>query len=99
METVYIKGRGQYRDAIRKALHRSKLKEGKDYIEGNHGKRISYMLIWINDQTELKRLKRGITAKIVWKHRLRFYFSYEEIKPKEIEDNYETNFEILQGFS
>jgi hypothetical protein len=82
METVYIKGRGKYRDAIRKALHRSKLKEGGDYIEGNHGKGLSYMLIWIKDRTELRALKLAITAKIVWKHRLKFYFKYEDMNPK-----------------
>lgn len=82
METVYIKGKGQFKESIRKSLHRSKLNEGVDYIEGNHGKRIPYMLIWIKDQNDLRKLKLAITAKIVWKHRLQFFFTYDKIKPK-----------------
>lgn len=81
MKTIYIKGIGHYKKNIIKALFKSSLKEGDDYIIGNCG--TDCFLIWLKDDIELRKLKLGITAKYVWKNRLKFYYSIDEMNPKQ----------------
>lgn len=85
---IFIKGITHYKKYIRKALSKSKLVEGIDYIEGYASN--EYALYWIKDTLTLKEFKRSIGAKYVWRHRIRFFESEEEMnKKKEIKENYE----------
>lgn len=85
MKTIYIKGKGQYKRNVRKALSKTDiLIEGVDFVEGLEGS--DFMLIWLREDLELRSLKLGITAKYVWKHRLKFYFSIEEMNPPKKEE-------------
>lgn len=79
MKTIYIKGIDQYKKNVRKGLGKSDLVEGVDFIEGVSGN--DYMLMWINNKMDLRTLKLAIGAKYVWKNRLKFYTSIEEMNP------------------
>jgi len=86
MKTIYIKGRGYYKYGVRKGLERSNLKEGKDYIEGTNGS--NFLLIWIREDMELRELKKAITAKHIFKYRIRFYNTIEDMCPKQVEEGF-----------
>jgi len=80
MQTVYIKGIKKYNTSIYKGLRNSNLVEGVDYISGLGG--IDFALYWIiNDNVSLKDFKLAIGVKFIWKHRIRFYLTYDEMLP------------------
>jgi hypothetical protein len=81
MKTVYIKGRSHYRKGLRKILDKCRLDEGYDFMEGLGGSN-DFALVWIREDMKLKEFKLAIGAKFIWKHRLRFYSSIEEMNPK-----------------
>ena len=74
--TLYITGRSDFRDEVRRKLEGS-LDYMPGYIESSSGKDI-HDLFWINDQTDLRDFKQAIGSKLIWKYRLRFYTSLEE---------------------
>ena len=86
MKTVYIKGIKKFKSNIRKGLNKSNLIEGLDYIEGlgNDG----FVLIWIRTDLSLRDLKLAISAKYVWKNRLKFFENIEDMNPKKTNDDY-----------
>ncbi len=79
MKTIYIKGIKKYKVSLIKGLDKSNLKEGKDYIQGLAGD--DYALYWLNDKITLKEFKLAVGTKFVWKHRMRFYNSLDEMNP------------------
>lgn len=79
MRTIYITGIKKYQISVIKGLMKSDLEAGKDYIIGLHG--TDFGLVWISEELELKELKKAIGSKFVWKHRMRFYESYDSMKP------------------
>ncbi len=79
MRTIYITGIKKYQDSILKGLKKSDLREGKDFIQGANG--IDFALLWIKDEMELRTLKKAIGTKYVWKHRMRFHETYDELQP------------------
>lgn len=89
MRTIYIKGRKKYKKNIRKGLDKSKLIEGYDFIEGLGGN--DHVLMWIREDLDLRDFKLAISAKYVWKNRLRFYKSIDEMKPKRIDDGFSSS--------
>lgn len=86
MRTIYIKGIKKYKDSLIKGLNKSKLREGKDFIQGLAGK--DHALYWINEELDLRDFKLAIGAKYVWKHRMRFYNTIEEMNPIFIDENF-----------
>lgn len=84
MKTIYIKGIKQYKYYIRRGLEKSKLVEGKDYIIGNATN--EYALVWIREDLDLRELKLAISAKYVWRNRMRFFLSIDEMNPKQSND-------------
>lgn len=62
-----------------KGLDKSELNDGEDYIQGLAGD--DYALYWLKDDLKLKDFKLAIGAKYVWKHRMRFFDTFEEMKP------------------
>jgi len=85
MRTIYIKGIKKYKDSLIKGLNKSNLVEGIDFIQGLAGN--DHALYWLNESIELREFKLAIGAKYVWKHRMRFYNSIEEMNPVVIDDN------------
>ena len=81
MTTIYIKGINKYKSKLRKALYKSSLIEGDHYIEGNSGNN-DYILYWITSRITIKEFKKAIGANIIWKYRLRFYKTPDEINKK-----------------
>lgn len=85
MRTIYIKGKGKYKYYITRGLDKSKLVEGIDYIQGLAGK--DFALYWINENLELRKFKHSISAKYVFKCRLRFYNTIEEMNPVVVDES------------
>lgn len=92
MKTVYIKGIKKFKKNIRKGLSKSKFIEGYDYIEGLGND--DFCLIWIRQDLSLRELKLAISAKYVWKNRLKFYESINEMNPSKIDNNTFSKFEL-----
>jgi ribosomal protein S8 len=80
MRTVYIKGIKKYKVSLLKGLNKSGFIEGKDYIRGVDDD--DYALYWLANHVTLKHFKLVIDAHYVWKHRMRFYNSYDEMLTK-----------------
>jgi hypothetical protein len=74
--TVYITGKSDFREDVRKKLEHSDLNFMPGYIAGSHGN-LTHDLIWLDETTDLRKLKEAIGSKLIWKHRLRFYDSLE----------------------
>lgn len=84
MRTIYIKGIKKFKKGIGKGLDKSELIEGKDYIQGLAGS--DFALYWINENIALRDFKKAISAKYVFKHRLQFFNSIEEMNPEKDND-------------
>lgn len=93
MKTIYITGIKKYQISVIKGLEKSNLKEGKDFIQGLNGE--DFALVWIRENLDLKELKRAIGTKFVWKHRLRFFNTIDEAKPKVISEEFDEAERIL----
>ncbi|HBK87120.1 MAG: hypothetical protein U0289_14355 [Cyclobacteriaceae bacterium] len=74
--TVYISGTTDFRDDVRRKLAHSDQRTMPGYIENYPGE-ATHDLYWIDDRSTLKSFKEAIGAKLIWKHRLRFYESLE----------------------
>lgn len=80
MKTVFIKGNGQFKKRLRRALSKSVLQERIDYLEGSDSG--EYILIWVlREELSLRELKEAITAKEIFRYRMRFYGSVSELAP------------------
>jgi hypothetical protein len=84
MKTVYVKGQTHYKKYVRKSLSKSKLREGLDFIEGLGSN--EFGLFWINEKMKVRDFKRAVGARTIWKFRVKFYESFEEMIPKKIEE-------------
>lgn len=84
MRTIYIKGIKKYKESLIRGLNKSDLREGKDFIQGLAGK--DHALYWINDNLDLRIFKLAIGAKYVWKHRMKFYNTIEEMNPVVVDE-------------
>jgi hypothetical protein len=94
--TIYITGIKKYQVSVEKGLLKSKLVEGRDYIHGANGS--DYALLWIRDDLDLREVKLAIGSKYVWKHRMRFFKSYDEMKPKESNSLNDTDKELIARY-
>lgn len=84
MRTIYIKGIKKYKASLIKGLDKSNLIDGVDYIQGLAGE--DHALYWLNENLSLREFKLAIGAKFVFKHRMRFYDTIEEMNPAKNED-------------
>lgn len=84
MKTIYIKGIKKYKASLIKGLAKSNLIEGVDYIQGLAGD--DHALYWLNENLTLREFKLAIGAKFVFKHRMRFFNTIEEMNPIKHED-------------
>jgi hypothetical protein len=92
MKTIYIKGIKKYKVSIIKGLNKSSLIDGLDYIQGLAGE--DYALYWLRENLELREFKLAIGAKFVFKHRMRFFNTIEEMNPPKRDDGLWSESEI-----
>ena len=74
--TIYITGRSDFREEIRKKLEHSDQRYMPGFIE-SPGDIIMHDLYWLDGRTDLRTFKEAIGGKLIWKHRLRFYKTLE----------------------
>src|SRR5690242_3865763 len=72
--TIYIKGRSDFREEVRRKLEHSSLRSMPGYIESTSGRNDLY---WIDENVTLREFKEAIGSKLIWKFRLKFYSSLE----------------------
>lgn len=75
--TIYITGRFDFKDDVRKKLERSDVEFIPGYIE-NSSTTTPHDLYWLNGHTDLRQFKEAIGGKLIWKYRLRFFSNLEE---------------------
>jgi hypothetical protein len=75
--TLYITGRTDFRELVRKKLEHSRLAIMPGYLDASLG-RGTYDLYWVDENVPLQEFKEAIGAKLIWKYRLRFYPNLEE---------------------
>lgn len=74
--TLYITGKSDFREEVLKKL------EGSDvnFMPGNIGTSSNmdtHDLYWIDEKEDLRKFKRAIGSKLIWKYRLTFFTSLE----------------------
>ena len=74
--TIYITGRSDFREEVKKKLEHSDQRYMPGFIESS-GDEIMHDLYWLDGRTDLRTFKEAIGGKIIWKHRLRFYKTLE----------------------
>lgn len=75
--TVYITGRPDFRDEVRRKLDHSHLNYMPGYID-NSMSRFMHDLFWLDESISPRNFKEAIGSKLIWKYRLRFYTNLEE---------------------
>lgn len=75
--TVYITGRTDFREEVKRKLESANLNFMPGYVD-NSVSRFVHDLYWLDDKTDLRSLKQAIGSKLVWKYRLHFYSNLEE---------------------
>lgn len=73
---IYITGRRDFQQEVRKKLEHSDLAFMPGYVD-NSSAAVNHDLYWVSDEMELRELKEAIGGKLVWKYRLRFHTSLE----------------------
>lgn len=76
--TIYITGKGDFREEVGRKLEDSDLKVMPGYTGGTSGDSdLIADMYWVDEKTSLREIKEAIGSKLVWKYRLRFYNSLE----------------------
>ena len=74
--TIYITGRPEFQEEVRKKLEHSNLEFMPGYVD-NSIAAVTHDLYWLNDQTDVREMKEAIGGKLVWKYRLKFHTTLE----------------------
>ncbi|HYG03086.1 MAG TPA: hypothetical protein VD927_11625 [Chryseosolibacter sp.] len=75
--TLYITGKGDFREEIREKLEDSDLDVMPGYTGTYSLTDETHDLFWVDDEIKLRALKEAIGSKFIWKYRLQFYSSLE----------------------
>lgn len=76
--TIYITGKADFRDDVRKKLDDSDLNLMPGYIGGSDGTDTFSDMYWVDEKIKLRDFKEAIGSKLIWKYRLHFFTSLEE---------------------
>jgi hypothetical protein len=76
-KTIYITGRENFREDVRRKLDHSHLNFMPGYID-NSMSRVMHDLFWLDESIDLRIFKEAIGSKLIWKYRLRFFTNLEE---------------------
>lgn len=74
--TVYIKGRADFREEVRRRLKHAALNTIPGYTDSPET--CTYDLFWVDDRTDLRTFKKAIGAKLIFKYRLQFFTDLEK---------------------
>lgn len=74
--TVYITGKVDFREEVRKKLESSDINFMPGYT-GASADMDTHDLYWLDDKVDLRQFKQAIGSKLVLKYRLNFYTSLE----------------------
>lgn len=74
--TIYITGKTDFREEVRKKLEHSNQRYMPGFIDSSSDAE-THDLYWLDGRTTLASFKHAIGAKLIWKHRMRFYPSLE----------------------
>ncbi len=77
--TLYITGKSGFKEEVLESLEDSNL----PFMPGSTGYDQEVSLFWIDDSLPLRDIKKAIGSKIVFKYRLRFFTSLEELQLEE----------------
>ncbi len=74
--TIYITGKAGFKEEVLESL------EGSDFsfMPGSTGNEQDVSLFWIDENFPLRDFKKAIGSKIVFKYRLQFFSSLEELQ-------------------
>jgi hypothetical protein len=75
--TIYITGKQDFREEVRKKLEHVDLKFMPGYL-GSSPQTSVDDLYWLDSDTTLRTFKEAIGGKLIWKYRLRFFSGLEE---------------------
>ncbi len=75
--TLYITGKTDFRQEVRRKLEHSTLPHMPGYLEPTQGPDVAD-LYWLDGTVPLRKVKERIGGKLIWKYRLRFYETLEE---------------------
>ena len=70
--TVYISGKSDFRQDVRRKLQHSNLPHMPGFMEARHGAWFND-LYWLDGTVDLRKFKETVSAKLIWKHRLHFF--------------------------
>jgi hypothetical protein len=74
--TIYITGETDFREEARRRLEHSDQRFLPGYIDSSTSEE-THDLYWLDGRTTLASFKHAIGAKLIWKHRMRFYSTLE----------------------
>lgn len=74
---LYVSGKTDFRQDLRRKLEHSSVSHMPGYIESYPGTDPAD-LYWLDGTVSLRDLKYKIGAKLIWKHRLRFFTTLED---------------------
>ncbi len=75
--TVYLTGKEGFKEEVAKRLYHSHIAYMPGYI-GNSSGTTDHDMYWIDKDLDDRAFKLAITAKTIWKYRIRVYQSLEE---------------------
>lgn len=73
--TIYITGKPGFKEEVSKSLE-----DSESVMPGSIGNDQNVSLFWIDDTLPLRDFKKAIGSKIVFKYRLQFFNSLEELQ-------------------
>lgn len=76
--TLYISGRSDFRQEVRRKLEHSSIPHMPGYMESVPGQGYAD-LYWLDGTVPLRKVKEQLGSKLILKHRLRFFSSLEEL--------------------
>lgn len=74
--TVYITGKTDFREDVKKKLEHSDQRYMPGFIESLSGQ-ATHDLYWLDGRTDLRTFKEAIGGKLIWRHRLHFFTTLE----------------------
>jgi hypothetical protein len=74
--TLYITGKGDFREEVREKLEQSNLKVMPGYT-GMVSEEEVHDLYWVDDKVNVRDFKAAIGSKLIWNYRLHFFPSFE----------------------
>src|SRR3954469_8949692 len=76
-KTIYITGKGDFREEVKRKLEHSDQRYLPGFIESAPGQ-TTHDLYWLDGRTDLRTFKQAIGGKLIWKYRMRFFNTLEE---------------------